>query len=199
MRIGLTGDWAAARRLLEALGTRAAAAMHRAVLQEAHAIRGQIVQGLVAQAPAGAPFKPLAALTVAARQLAGFGGTKALLRRGDLLGSITVVTSGGDVFIGVARTARAADGRALTDVAHAHEYGTAPTVIPITPKMRRFLHVLFRASGRPMASRGRGTGVVVVQIPPRPFLRPVFDQAKPGMSQRVLARACQLLSQEASA
>jgi hypothetical protein len=27
----------------------------------------------------------------------------------------------------------------------------------------------------------------------------VFDQAKPGMSQRVLARACQLLSQEASA
>jgi hypothetical protein len=117
MRIGLTGDWAAARRLLEALGTRAAAAMHRAVLQEAHAIRGQIVQGLVAQAPAGAPFKPLAALTVAARQLAGFGGTKALLRRGDLLGSITVVTSGGDVFIGVARTARAADGRTRTSMA----------------------------------------------------------------------------------
>jgi hypothetical protein len=173
------------------------AATKKAILLEAHALRAAIVKGLISQAPAGEPLKPLQELTLAARKLRGFSGTKALIRRGDLLGSISVVMSGDDAFVGVQRTARAADGSALADIAQANEYGTDPIVIPITPRMRRFLHVLFRVAGRQSASRGGGQGVVVVQIPPRPFLRPIFEEAKPGMSRRVLENAWRFLSQGA--
>jgi len=54
------------------------------VRQEAHALRNDIVQGLTSQAPGGEPLKPPSPLTIAARQLEGFGGSKALIVRGDL-------------------------------------------------------------------------------------------------------------------
>lgn len=193
MIIRRTGDWGAARRLLAALPTQVKPAVGRAMLQEAHALRGQIVKGLVAQAPGGVPFKPLAELSVVARKLSGFGGTKALIRRGDLLGGIAVIASADQIFIGVPRAAKTKSGDGLADVAQAHEYGSDPIAIPITPRMRRFLFVLFRAAGRPLPARGSGKGVVVVQIPPRPFLRPAFEQFKVGFTERVLDRAWRLL------
>lgn len=186
MIVRRTGDWAAARKVLAAMPAQVKPAVHRALLQEAHALRAQIVKGIVAQAPGDAPIRPLVALTVVARKLAGFGGTKALIRRGDLLGAISVVVRGDEIFIGVPRTARSRSGDHLVDVARAHEYGTDPIIIPITPKMRRFLAALLRAAGKPLPPHGSGKGVVVVQIPARPFLRPAFAAFQRGFTARVL-------------
>lgn len=84
MAVSRTGDWARARRLLTAAPQRLQAAIGTAVRQEAHALRNEIVQGLTSQSPGGEPQKPPSPLTVAARQLEGFGGSKALIVRGDL-------------------------------------------------------------------------------------------------------------------
>jgi hypothetical protein len=73
-----------------------------------------------------------------------------------------------------------------------HEYGTDPILIPITPAMRRFLFALLRQAGR-APSGGSGRGVVVVQVPARPFLRPAFDRFRHGVEKRFLARVASQL------
>lgn len=187
MAVARTGDWAMARRLLEAGPTRLRAAVSTAMKQEAHELRKRIVRGLTDQAPGGTPIEPLSPLTLAARRLSGFKGTKALIVRGDLRNSIAVVLDDDRAFIGVLRKARSRDGESLVDVAQTQEFGGPPVVIPITPKMRRFLAALFEEAGIERHA-GSGNGVVVVQVPARPFLRPAFEQFRQGANRRFLER-----------
>jgi phage gpG-like protein len=187
MAVSRTGDWARARRLLTAAPQRLQAALGTAVRQEAHALRNEIVQGLTRQAPGGEPLKPPSPLTIAARELEGFGGTKALIVRGDLRNSITVFVQGDEAFIGVSRSARSKDGASMVDLAKLHEFGGPPVIIPMTPKMRRFLFALLRQAGKEPTG-GSGRGVIVVQVPARPFLRPAFDKFREGASRRFLER-----------
>ena len=187
MAVSRTGDWARARRLLTAAPQRLQAAIGTAVRQEAHALRNEIVQGLTRQAPGGEPLKPPSPLTIAARELEGFGGTKALIVRGDLRNSITVFVQGDEAFIGVSRSARSKDGASMVDLAKLHEFGGAPVIIPMTPKMRRFLFALLRQAGKEPTG-GSGRGVIVVHVPARPFLRPAFDKFREGASKRFLER-----------
>ncbi len=192
MAVMRTGDWARARQLLAAGPQRLRSAIGVAIRQEAQGLRNEIVQGLTSQAPGGEPIKQPAPLTLAARQLEGFGGTKALLVRGDLRNSITVIVEGDEAFIGVPRSARSSGGESLVDLAQLHEYGGPPVVIPITPKMRRFLFGLLRQAGKEPTG-GSGRGVVVVQVPARPFLRPAFEKFREGASRRFLERVAQQL------
>ncbi len=192
MAVMRTGDWARARQLLAAGPQRLRSAIGVAIRQEAQGLRNEIVQGLTSQAPGGEPIKPPAPLTLAARQLEGFGGTKALLVRGDLRNSITVIVEGDEAFIGVPRSARSSGGESLVDLAQLHEYGGTPVIIPITPKMRRFLFALLRQAGKEPTG-GSGRGVVVVQLPARPFLRPAFEKFREGASRRFLERVAQQL------
>ncbi|MBK8977158.1 MAG: phage virion morphogenesis protein [Planctomycetes bacterium] len=192
MAVSRTGDWARARRLLTAAPQRLQAAIGTAVRQEAHALRNEIVQGLTSQAPGGEPLKPPSPLTIAARQLEGFGGSKALIVRGDLRNSITVIVQGDEAFIGVSRSARSKDGASMVDLAKLHEFGGPPVIIPITPKMRRFLFALLRKAGKEPTGGG-GRGVIVVQVPARPFLRPAFDKFREGASRRFLERVAREL------
>jgi len=192
MAVSRTGDWARARRLLTAGPQRLQAAIGTAVRQEAHALRNEIVQGLTRQAPGGEPLKPPSPLTIAARQLEGFGGTKALIVRGDLRNSITVFVQGDEAFIGVSRSARSKDGASMVDLAKLHEFGGPPVIIPMTPKMRRFLFALLRQAGKEPTG-GSGRGVIVVQVPARPFLRPAFDKFREGASRRFLERVAREL------
>jgi phage gpG-like protein len=192
MTVSRTGDWARARRLLTAAPQRLQAAIGTAVRQEAHALRNNIVQGLTSQAPGGEPLKPPSPLTIAARQLEGFGGSKALIVRGDLRNSITVIVQGDEAFIGVSRSARSKDGASVVDLAKLHEFGGPPVIIPITPKMRRFLFALLRKAGKEPTGGG-GRGVIVVQVPARPFLRPAFDKFREGASRRFLERVAREL------
>ncbi|MCC6876703.1 MAG: hypothetical protein IT378_20535 [Sandaracinaceae bacterium] len=192
MAVSRTGDWARARRLLTAAPQRLQAAIGTAVRQEAHALRNEIVQGLTSQAPGGETLKPPSPLTIAARQLEGFGGSKALIVRGDLRNSITVIVQGDEAFIGVSRSARSKDGASMVDLAKLHEFGGAPVIIPMTPKMRRFLFALLRQAGKEPTG-GSGRGVIVVQVPARPFLRPAFDKFREGASKRFLERVAKEL------
>lgn len=192
MAVSRTGDWARARRLLTAAPQRLQAAIGTAVRQEAHALRNEIVQGLTRQAPGGEPLKPPSPLTIAARELEGFGGTKALIVRGDLRNSITVIVQGDEAFIGVSRSARSKDGASMVDLAKLHEFGGPPVIIPMTPKMRRFLFALLRQAGKEPTG-GSGRGVIVVQVPARPFLRPAFDKFREGASRRFLERVAREL------
>jgi phage gpG-like protein len=187
-----TGDWALARRLLSAGPQRLRSAIGTALRQEAQGLRNEIVQGLTSQAPGGEPIRPPAPLTLAARQLEGFGGTKALLVRGDLRNSITVIVEGDEAFIGVPRSARSSGGESLVDLAQLHEFGGPPVVIPMTPKMRRFLFALLRQAGKEPTGGG-GRGAIVVQVPARPFLRPAFEKFRDGASRRFLERVAQQL------
>lgn len=187
-----TGDWARARRLITGGAERLQDAVRVALRQEAHVLRNQIVQGLTSQAPGGEPLRPPAPLTLAARELQGFGGTKALVVRGDLRNSIAVIIDGEDVFIGIRRSARSSEGERLVNLAELHELGGPPTIIPITPKMRRFLFALLRQAGQ-APTGGSGRGVVVVQIPPRPFLRPAFQAYRVGAGRRFLDRVAHQL------
>jgi hypothetical protein len=155
--------------------------------QEAQRLRSDIVRGITAQAPGGKEFKPPSPLTLAARRLKRRGGSKALIVRGDLRNGITAVIRGAQAFIGVPRKARDKSGRPLVDVAQVQEFGAGPIVIPVTPAMRRYLRALYREAGL-SGSRGRGRGrrgVVVISIPPRPFLRPAFDQFRRDVGKRV--------------
>ncbi len=192
MAVTRTGDWARARQLLAAGPQRLRSAIGVAIRQEAQGLRNEIVQGLTSQAPGDEPIKPPAPLTLAARQLESFGGTKALLVRGDLRNSITVIVEGDEAFIGVPRSARSSGGESLVDLAQLHEYGGPPVIIPITPKMRRFLFALLRQAGKEPTG-GSGRGVVVVQVPARPFLRPAFEKFREGASRRFLERVAQQL------
>ena len=192
MAVSRTGDWARARRLLTAAPQRLQAAIGTAVRQEAHALRNDIVQGLTSQAPGGEPLKPPSPLTIAARQLEGFGGSKALLVRGDLRNSITVIVQGDEAYIDVSRSARSKDGASMVDLAKLHEFGGPPVIIPITPKMRRFLFALLRKAGKEPTGGG-GRGIIVVQVPARPFLRPAFDKFREGASRRFLERVAREL------
>ncbi|PID38560.1 MAG: hypothetical protein CSB49_04925 [Proteobacteria bacterium] len=187
-----TGDWATARRLLAGGPVKLKAAVGTALRQEAHLLRKEIVQGITRQAPGGESIKPPSPLTLAARQMKGRGGTKALMVSGDLRNGIAVIVKGDEAFVGVPRKARGKNGKSLIDVAQTQEFGAGPIIIPMTPAMRRFLFALLRVAGESDGG-GSGKGVVVVQIPARPFLRPAFKQFQKGVQKRFLGRVAGLM------
>lgn len=193
MSVRKTGDWARARRLLAAGPARLKSAVGTALRQEAQLLRKEIVQGITRQSPGGKAVEPPSELTLAARQMKGRGGTKALLVRGDLRNGITAIVKGDEAFVGVPRKARGKDGQQLIDVAQVQEFGAGPIIIPMTPAMRRFLFVMLRKAGKER-SQGTGRGVVVVTIPARPFLRPAFQRFSKGAQKRFLARVARQLN-----
>ena len=187
-----TGDWSLASRTLAEAPSKLKRAINTSLMQEAHFLRSLIVKGITAQAPGGKQFKALAQNTLITRKLKNFGGEKALMVRADLRNGISAIVRKGEACVGVPRKARGKDGKPLVDVAELNEYGSDPIVIPITPAMRRFLGLLHRESG----TRNRetsGSGVVVTQIPPRPFLRPSFEKFSKGIEKRFLGRVASIM------
>ncbi len=189
MSIQRTGDWRKAQALLTRGARELGRSVDRALTQEAHALRTAIVEGLDKQSPGGEPLTPLEPLTLAARRLRRFRGTKVLIRTAELRNALAVIRRASLVFVGIPGAARGKDGRSLSARAEAQEFGAGPTIVPITPRMRRFLFALYREAGRtPSATTGAGTGVVVIQVPARPFLRPVLAAFQVGATRRFLAR-----------
>jgi phage gpG-like protein len=196
MKVTKVGAWQAVRRILDAAPKRIRAAEEKAVLQEAQFFRAKIVEGLRSGAPGGQALQPLAPTTLAIRKLRGFGGTKPLIRHGDLRNSITVVKEGDGVFVGVLRSATSRGGGSLVDIAALHELGSRPIVVKITPKVRALLHAAFRKAGLGAPSGERSsTGIAVIRIPARPFLRPVFEKygAPELVAKRFVERVAKFL------
>ena len=196
-----TGPWAEVRKALKSGGGELKEALRKSVLQEAHYLRAKVVEGIKEQAPGGEKFVPLAPTTLATRKSDGFGGAKALIvHTPGLHDSITVSEHGESVFVGVLRSARGADGAELANVASIHEYGAGPFVIRVTEAMRRYLMGMLREQGL-LDGSGSGTmasGFLVIRIPPRPFLGPVWRQeAQPAskLEDRLVARLKQNLGE----
>lgn len=182
VRIALSGDWKKAARILSIAPVKLRVAIDRAVLQEAQYFRKRVVEGFREQAPGGKPFKPLAETTLAMRRFKNFGGTKALIVRGDLRNSTKVVKKttplGAEAFVGVLKSAKGRDGKKLIDIAAVHEFGKT-IVIEVTPAMRKFLAMVFtKELGGVDSGKGGGfkTGIIIVRISARPFLQPVADK-----------------------
>jgi hypothetical protein len=193
-----TGEWARAAEILTRAPSKLERATKQALLQEGHFFRNKIVEGLREQAPGGEPFEPLSPMTLATRKAEGFGGSKALIRRGDLRNSVSVTADGERVFVGVLRSAVGKDGRPVANIAEMNEYGSEPIVIRMTEKMRAFLAIAFREAGieEPDASKHVSTGIIVVRIPPRPFVGPVWrkwGQPPEQVAKRFMARIAFLL------
>jgi hypothetical protein len=179
--IASTGDWGRASWILGTAPIRIRRAIDAAVLAEAQFFRRKVVEGFRTQAPGGKTFAPLKKTTLAIRRFRGFGGTKALIVRGDLRNSVKVVkrqtSLGAEAFVGVNRTVRGRDGQKIVNIAEVHEFGKL-IVIPVTPAMRRFLMAAF---SQELGSEGGGAGglrlgIVIVKIPARPFIRPVAEK-----------------------
>ena len=198
MSVTTTGDWAKARTILAASDRKFRRAFDRALLQEAQFFRKKIIQGLTRGAPGGRRFQKLAKSTLRSRRFKGFRGRKPLIRTAELRNSVTVVKKREGVFVGVLKAARGKDGRKLFDIALLHEKGSRPIVIRITPKMQRLLAVMFGGRRGLKKSAAGVQGIIIVQIPARPFLAPVFKRfARPSMvKNRFLARVAKQLKGE---
>lgn len=171
------GKWSEVFKTLGNAPRDIAEAKKKVLLQEAQFLRTKILEGLREQAPGGSKFQPLSPQTIAIRKFLGFRGTKALLKRGDLRNAIAVLDMGDTIFIGVPRTAKGTGGENLVDVAELNEYGGKPHVIKVTPAMSALLHAAFRAAGLPKKDpHAPVTGIIVVQIPARPFIRPIMEK-----------------------
>ncbi len=194
MTVMLTGDWALAKKILSQAPARVRKAYKQTLLREAHALRAEMIRGITKQAPGGVPFLPLSEVTLAIRKLRGFKGTKALIHRGDLRNAINVILRGDEAFIGVPRKARAKGRKSLIDVARIHEYGAGPFIVPKTRKMLRFLFAALNKAGIRPKGRGSKSTVFVMDIPARPFIRPVFDKYRKEHGKKFLEKLAQNLN-----
>lgn len=193
IRAKLFGDWEKSRTILNNIGG-VRAAIDMAVLAEAQYARREIVKGITNQSPGGKDFLPLSQLTLLTRRARGFRGTKALIVTATLRNSIKVTPMGrGRAFVGILRSVTTPDGKELHNIARVHEMG-ATIVIRVTPRMRAWLLHTLRESGfkfrvkdkqagrykkgkfLPSAKGGFRRGVIVIRIPPRPYIQPVIEK-----------------------
>lgn len=170
----LTGDWKKAERLLAGLAGMSVA-IDKATKQEAEYFRSKIIRNIHTRGSwAGKPFKPNVRWTLAKKR-----GAKPLIDTGELLNSIQVKKSGkGGYFVGIDRTAVSKDGEKIYDIAQLQESGKTIHIV-VTHKMLAYLHALARQAAVASARSGRPLSVgsvLIVTIPPRPFIGPVYDK-----------------------
>ena len=149
----LTGDWDKISKILNS--ARIKTALHSVAAKVGNYGASEVKKGIQSGAPGGQKFKALSSLTVQRK-----GSSKPLIDKGDLLGSITYqVADEEHVYIGVKKGKSG-------DIAGVHEFGCT---IEVTPKMRAFLHY----NGVHLKNT-----TTYINIPPRPFLRPVLTSEK---------------------
>jgi hypothetical protein len=179
--VKLTGDWAKGTQIMERMNERFEKAAEQAILQEAHYLRGKMVQNLTSGGTlAGAPFAPLSPMTLAVRQFTGRGGTKPLIVTGSMRNAITVVKVAGGVFVGIKRAGKGGPGKGGANLAALHEFGGGPWTRPMSDKQRRFLAAAARAAGIPFGDPSKGGHSLTIKIPARPFMQPVIDKFAQG-------------------
>jgi hypothetical protein len=156
------GDWSGVASKLSSASKGFAAAADKAILREAHRIRTLIIRNLqTGGATAGKPFAPHSPLTFVIRKFTGRrGGTKPLMTTIGL-GSVVVLKQGSTVFVGVRKA------KQFWRDASTHEYGAT---FNTTARQQRFLGAALRASGLPASK------ILVLKIPPRPFVGPVIEK-----------------------
>ena len=180
-RVIKIGDWQEARRILGTAGLRLKPAMTIALKQEAQFLRRKLIENLKTGGTVGGQkFDPLSQGTLLSRRFRRRRSKKPLIETGDMRNAIRVKVQRGTAFVGILRTARGKDGRPLANIAKTQEFGQT-IAVPVTRAMLRFLHLMFRRGSkkkeRTESTMGVGLGeVLVVRIPPRPFIGPVVER-----------------------
>ncbi len=110
------------------------------------------------------------------------GSGKTLIDKGDLRNGVGVVQTGRhNFFVGIPRSVQSAGG-SLASIADILENGRT-IVMRMTPKQRRFLHATLGKKVSKVKGGGGGS-IIVIHIPPRPFIAPVYDAAMSGMQAK---------------
>lgn len=185
----LTGDWAEVGRILRVNQARLPLVIDRVVKAESERLAKMIRLGITRQSPGGKKLRRPAASTILGRRLAGVRGSLALVSSRKMLRSISARRTGlAAFFVGVPR--KRAGSIDMARIAQINEEGMGPVIVRISPKMRRFLHVLFSRTGDAAPRGGERPGFIVIRIPARPFIGPVVDhemaprRALPRMERR---------------
>jgi hypothetical protein len=196
VRVVQTGDWKKASDFLHGDLPKARQALGAGFRAEAKFLKKILVDGIKSQSPGGKDFKPLSATTLAVRKFLGIRGTKALIRTQSMIKEIRVTPFGRAgsfkyaVFVGILANAIGADGRSAFKKMVLSEFGGPPVIIPITPKMRAFLHA---ALGNVRALRKLGPpsnkGFLIVKVPARPVFAPVWNVWGRTSAARILNSA----------
>lgn len=172
--IELVGSWDQAHKLLAA-GSRIDQFLEPALEQEAQLLRGQIVKGI------GKNVQSLSPSTLARR-----GGSRPLVDTGDLRNSIAVVGTGDERFIGVPR------GAGRYRIGDVHESGRT-IVMQMTDKQRKWLHANKPSGSSGSSGSGMGGGFLVIHVPARPFIKPVWEAQESKIPPRFIARVLSML------
>lgn len=197
------GDWKEAQRILGTAGFRLPVAMNKALKQEAQFLRRKLIDNLkVGGTVGGTKFQALESTTLISRRFRKRRSKKPLIETADMRNSIKTVVRKGTAFVGILRSAVGKDGRSLIKLASVHEEGQT-IAIPVTRAMLRFLHLMLRKGAKKSERTDGAMGVrlgevLVVTIPPRPFIEPVvnrfFIKNKAAAKRRYMARVAILMA-----
>jgi hypothetical protein len=203
--VKLTGDWNEATVLMRKhkTGLFLRKAFDVAVRKQAQEFRKEVVEGIKSGAPGGKKFTPNTPLTVAFK-----GSTKPLIDSGTLWRSIKVQrVRRSEYFVGILWQTQSSKKKGpsypLVNLAYLHEEGGS-VAIKVTPKMQSYFFAMLRKLGK--ARRGKkarraalhiakavGGGhsfkvgrTIVIHIPARPFMKPVYEQFSKGARDRVI-------------
>lgn len=195
-KMQLQGDWKNASVFTKGFQSKAklSLAIGTFLLREAETMRRFVLQGFINQG-LGNPWRKLSPWTIAGRRLNRFGGTKALIHTAEMLKSVSTVISpdGLTAFCGIMYQTKRPGGQSAVNIAKVQEFGYGPVARKITPKMARYIGLLlkympdrkkqYRSKGQPKRT---GNKVMIVRIPPRPFMGPARPAFMVGAEQRMI-------------
>lgn len=189
IKFELTGDWREALGITEKVAKRAPAALDVAVHGAAMAYRRRVAKAFTAQGGGGKKWAPLGVITLAIRKNASdigksaSGGTKALIRSGDMRKSITVQKQArAHYFVGVHRT------HGKYNIARVHEQPQRKEEvfkIKVSDKMRNYFLYLFIKGVIPAPLKPSTKHIVIKR---RSFLQSVWDAEKKDIRDLAEAR-----------
>lgn len=169
----MVGDWKEAKEVLAAAPGDLDQAMEAAVAALAEFLVGRIKKRIGENVP-----PPNSPFTVLMKK-----SSKTLINKGDLRNGARAVRVGKHrYFVGIPAALQGGRGAqklgSLTKLAEVLEDGRT-IVMRMTPKQRRFLFATLGKKASKIPTKGGSTGILVIHIPPRPFIKPVFAEFQP--------------------
>lgn len=175
------GEWAILTKLLRNVVRRTSKGIRRAIARESLRYMRAMTLGIVRGAPGGQRFRELAKITVALKG----GKSKPLIDRSDLLRSIKSKSVGlFSYFAGIHRKERGRTGKMLANIGEIHEFGVPLIIQKVTFGQHKFFRGLVRRGL--MAFAPRIGSIIMIRIPARPFVGPVYRIMAPGTPKRVM-------------
>jgi len=196
----LYGDWDKALGRLKNMNSLMAKNIRVATKENAIGLRDEIKRTI---RDGRSEWPSLSGITVKVK-----GSSKPLIGHGDLMNSVTAQSLGSfGFFVGVPRAVKNSEGVEMVNIARVQEFGAKikPKVakaltIPATREAQVLAHRnrgvrnipgLFRPKGTRVLARKGAKGFEVmfilmsqVEIPPRPFVGPTFEDNKDAMKKR---------------